>query len=60
MTSGAKHEDSYSQGLIIGFRMVQVAIGITVSRYGRSVTSPNIGFGLRFPLYLVFTRGVTD
>lgn len=25
------HEDSYSQGLIIGFRMVQVAIGITVS-----------------------------
>lgn len=25
------HEDSYSQGLIIGFRMVEVAIGITVS-----------------------------
>ena len=24
------HEDAYSQGLIIGFRMVQVAIGITV------------------------------
>lgn len=28
------HEDSYSQGLIIGFRMVQVAIGITVGLFG--------------------------
>ena len=32
MTNTANHSDSYSQGLIIGFRMVQVAIGITVSR----------------------------
>jgi hypothetical protein len=31
MTNTTNHSDSYSQGLIIGFRMVQVAIGITVS-----------------------------
>jgi len=31
MTNNPNHGESYSQGLIIGFRMVQVAIGITVS-----------------------------
>ena len=30
MTKTKQHGDSYSQGLIIIFRMVQVAIGITV------------------------------
>jgi hypothetical protein len=33
------HEDSYSQGIIIGFRMVQVAIGITVSTFYESPSS---------------------
>lgn len=36
MTAGESHSDSYNQGLIIGFRMVQVAIGITVSHTGRT------------------------
>jgi hypothetical protein len=30
MSNIQARSDSYSQGLIIGFRMVQVAIGITV------------------------------
>ncbi|KAK8858427.1 hypothetical protein IAR55_002654 [Kwoniella newhampshirensis] len=34
MTQNPHHGDSYSQGLIIGFRMVQVAIGITVGLFG--------------------------
>ena len=36
MTTTEDNGDSYSQGLIIGFRMVQVAIGITVSRSQRN------------------------
>lgn len=31
MTRTASHDDSYSQGLVIAFRMITVAIGITVS-----------------------------
>lgn len=33
MTRGTNHDDSYSQGLVIAFRMITVAIGITVSYY---------------------------
>ena len=38
MTNTQNHSDSYSQGLTIGFRMVQVAIGITVSPAGPSIS----------------------
>jgi hypothetical protein len=31
MTRSGNHDDSYSQGLVIAFRMITVAIGITVS-----------------------------
>jgi hypothetical protein len=30
MTRSGNHDDSYSQGLVIAFRMITVAIGITV------------------------------
>jgi hypothetical protein len=33
MTRSGNHDDSYSQGLVIAFRMITVAIGITVSPY---------------------------
>ena len=50
------HEDSYSQGLIIGFRMVQVAIGITVSdaahQLGKARLTKQVGlFGSGFLIY---------
>jgi hypothetical protein len=35
MTKNANHDDSYSQGLVIAFRMITVAIGITVSCVAR-------------------------
>ena len=56
-TTADTEEDSYSQGLIIGFRMVEVAIGITVRLFLSSqVRPPNtdaqVGlFGSGFLIY---------
>jgi hypothetical protein len=36
MTRSGNHDDSYSQGLVIAFRMITVAIGITVSHLPKS------------------------
>jgi len=33
MTRSGNHDDSYSQGLVIAFRMITVGIGITVRSY---------------------------
>ncbi|WVR06201.1 hypothetical protein IAU60_003231 [Kwoniella sp. DSM 27419] len=43
MTTTSHHSDSYSQGLIIGFRMVQVAIGITVGLFGSGLLIYSFG-----------------
>ncbi|WWC88855.1 uncharacterized protein L201_003770 [Kwoniella dendrophila CBS 6074] len=43
MTTNPHHSDSYSQGLIIGFRMVQVAIGITVGLFGSGLLIYSFG-----------------
>jgi hypothetical protein len=54
MTTTGKHADSYSQGLVIGFRMVQgeclevvgliaVAIGITVGLFGSGLLIYSFG-----------------
>ncbi|WVQ96776.1 hypothetical protein IAU59_003883 [Kwoniella sp. CBS 9459] len=43
MTTSTHHSDSYSQGLIIGFRMVQVAIGITVGLFGSGLLIYSFG-----------------
>ena len=40
---GGSDGDSYSQGLIIGFRMVQVAIGITVGLFGSGLVVYSFG-----------------
>ena len=49
MTRSGNHDDSYSQGLVIAFRMITVAIGITVSPLcfsGRSQTLMGVGGAL--------------
>ncbi|OCF43967.1 hypothetical protein I317_02237 [Kwoniella heveanensis CBS 569] len=43
MTTNPHHSDSYSQGLIIGFRMIQVAIGITVGLFGSGLLIYSFG-----------------
>ncbi|KAK4686118.1 hypothetical protein P7C73_g4009, partial [Tremellales sp. Uapishka_1] len=43
MSNNAKEGDSYSQGLVIGFRMVQVAIGITVGLFGSGLLIYSFG-----------------
>ncbi|WWC70587.1 uncharacterized protein I206_104538 [Kwoniella pini CBS 10737] len=43
MTTNPHHSDSYSQGLVIGFRMVQVAIGITVGLFGSGLLIYSFG-----------------
>lgn len=39
MTRSGNHDDSYSQGLVIAFRMITVAIGITVRPHRTSSRS---------------------
>ncbi|ORY21980.1 hypothetical protein BCR39DRAFT_552470 [Naematelia encephala] len=43
MSGNSDHSTSYSQGLIIGFRMVQVAIGITVGLFGSGLLIYSFG-----------------
>jgi len=47
MTRSGNHDDSYSQGLVIAFRMITVAIGITVS------------YPLKFPFAISSTSSAT-
>jgi hypothetical protein len=43
MTETGANGDSYSNGLVIGFRMVQVAIGITVGLFFSSFVVYSFG-----------------
>lgn len=43
MTQAANHDDSYSQGLVIAFRMITVAIGITVGLFGSGLLIYSFG-----------------
>lgn len=43
MTQATNHDDSYSQGLVIAFRMITVAIGITVGLFGSGLLIYSFG-----------------
>ena len=53
MSNTSKHSQAYSQGLTIGFRMIQVGIGITVgSRPFLDVSDGEVGlFGSGLLIY---------
>lgn len=57
MTNNPNHGESYSQGLIIGFRMVQVAIGITVSLFLLNVLESSCQVGLFGSGLLIYSFG---
>ena len=56
MTESGANGDSYSNGLVIGFRMIQVAIGITVGLFFSSFIVYSFG---RYVFPLRSSQGVT-
>ena len=60
MTETGAGGDSYSNGLVIGFRMVQVAIGITIGLFFSSFVVYSFGRSVYLNLLLLSSSADID